>query len=163
MSQGIKNGRLDPARLKLRLIGSTALDGTDLPGLVRQLGLDGIIELVPRMSRRESLQEMASASALLLLQPGHPLSIPAKAYEYLALGRPVLALTDEGATADLINASGAGLVVRSSDEAGMELALQSLMNETSGCRPSARDLFDGELRAAEMRACLETLRRPSRV
>lgn len=60
----------------------------------RAAGVDAIVELAPRVSRDEAVQEMLDASGLLIFQ-GHECNrqIPAKAYEYLASGRPMLGLT----------------------------------------------------------------------
>src|SRR5204863_613760 len=99
IAAAVQSGDIDPRRFRLRLIGTLALDGVSLTKTCDELGLGEVVQLLPRMPRRDSLAEMMAASALLLVQPGHPLSIPAKAYEYLATGRPVLAIADEGETA----------------------------------------------------------------
>jgi len=39
----------------------------------------------------------------LILQPGSPLQIPGKIYEYIATGRPLLVIGGEGATARLVD------------------------------------------------------------
>ena len=103
-----RSGVIQASSFRLRLIGSQALEGVHLESVRDSLGLRDVVEIVPRMPRRDSLAEMLAASALLLVQPGHPLSIPAKAYEYLATGRPILAIADEGETANLV--VGAALV-----------------------------------------------------
>jgi hypothetical protein len=102
------------------------------------------------VTRRESLREMVSASALLLVQPGTTVSVPGKAYEYLAAGRPLLALAEEGETAELVRASGIGTSVR--PDAGieaLEAALISVIEIASGeyVRPPAA-LYDGRVHAA---------------
>jgi hypothetical protein len=45
---------------------------------------------------------MRQAPALLALQPSSPLQIPAKLYEYVAMGRPLLVVGGEGATSALV-------------------------------------------------------------
>ena len=52
---------------------------------------------------------------LVLLAPDQPYEIPAKAYEYLGSGVDILALTQEGATADLIRKTRGGVVVDPQD------------------------------------------------
>lgn len=152
-----RSGAIDLARFRLRLIGTLALDGVNLTKTCDELGLHDVVQLVPRIPRRDSLAEMTAASALLLVQPGHPLSIPAKAYEYLATGRPVLAIADEGETANLIRSSGAGLVVSGDDEAGMAAALGQLVRATANVRRADPVWFDGEQRAAEVAELFEAL------
>jgi glycosyltransferase involved in cell wall biosynthesis len=149
IAAGIRSRVIDASRFRLRLIGTQALEGVDLAAASEVLGLRDVVEIVPRMPRRDSLAEMMAASALLLVQPGHPLSIPAKAYEYLATGRPILAIADEGETANLVARSGAGIVVRGGDEEAMVKALGQLVTGTAGLRPAEPGWFDGERRAIE--------------
>jgi hypothetical protein len=99
---------------------------------------------------------MTSATALLLLQPGHPLSVPAKFYEYLAASKPILALA-VGETAALVRATGAGLVAPPGNEQAIRDALVSLAHGRSGWSPAAPSWFDGRVRAREMAAILEAV------
>ena len=145
-----RRGLLDPRRFRLRLLGTVALDGVDLPRTCNELGIGDIVEVVPRMSRRDSLAEMTSASALLLMQQGHPLSVPAKAYEYLASGRPILAIADEGETADLIRNSGGGMVISGRDEEQTVQALAELVRLPRHGRHVDAVWFDGARRSADV-------------
>jgi hypothetical protein len=91
---------------------------------------------------------MAAASCLLALQPGTTVSVPGKLYEYLAIGRPILAIAEEGETADLVRASGLGKAVLPHDEAAIEDALVELMNESiRDVRRPSPHLYDGNLAA----------------
>jgi len=157
IAAAIRSGLVDPARFRLRLLGTMALDGVNLTNTCAELDLTDVVQMVPRIPRHQSLAEMMAASALLLVQPGHPLSIPAKAYEYLATGRPVLAIADEGETANLIRNSGAGLVVSGTDETGMAQALGRLVSGTANVRPADPVWFDGEQRAAEVAELFDAL------
>jgi glycosyltransferase involved in cell wall biosynthesis len=57
------------------------------------LGLGDLVELAPRVDYREAIAELVRASGLILFQgPDCNDQIPAKAYEYLAAGRPILGL-----------------------------------------------------------------------
>jgi glycosyltransferase involved in cell wall biosynthesis len=144
-------GLLDRRNFRLRLIGSVALHGVDLASVRRELGLEDVVEFVPHLPRGESQHAMASASALLLVQPAHALSVPAKTYEYFAAARPILALADEGETAELIRASGMGEVVSPADDAAIAAALVRLVEGRTATRTSApANMFDGRVRAAEM-------------
>ncbi len=72
---------------------------------IRDLGLNSVVAVVERVPYVESLERQKKATVLLLLQDSTDTNmlIPAKAFEYLRMGRPILALTREGATADLLN------------------------------------------------------------
>jgi glycosyltransferase involved in cell wall biosynthesis len=150
IATAIRQGLIDRRRFRLRLIGTVVLDGVDLRAASEEFGLQDVVELISRMPRRQSLIEMVSASALLLIQPGHPLSVPAKAFEYLATGRPILAIADEGETADLVRQSQAGIVVSAADPQRMIEALVQLIHQPDTLRPANREWFDGEHRASEV-------------
>lgn len=82
------------------------------------LGLEDIVSLEPQISYPEALAEQGGADGLLLFQGAQfNVQIPAKAYEYLRIKRPVLALTDpRGDTAALLAEIGNGSTVAIDDE-----------------------------------------------
>jgi hypothetical protein len=86
--------------------------------LLDEYGIADLVEIQPRVSYSESLQECADADGLLLFQAANcNHQIPAKAYEYLRLRRPVLALTTEmGDTAALLNEVGGATIMDIADE-----------------------------------------------
>lgn len=81
--------------------------------LARGLGVEDLVHLLPPLPYREALQDCAAADALLLLQAAscnH--QIPAKAYEYLRIGKPILALTSgDGDTAALLRQGGGSTIL----------------------------------------------------
>lgn len=76
--------------------------------IIADMALEEIVTLQPSVSYHEALVEMASADGLLLFQGSvYNRQIPAKVYEYLRIGLPILALTDpEGDTAGLLASEG---------------------------------------------------------
>jgi hypothetical protein len=52
---------------------------------------------------------MKQAPVLLIVQPESPLQVPGKIYEYIALGRPLLLVGGEGATAGLVHRHNLGM------------------------------------------------------
>jgi glycosyltransferase involved in cell wall biosynthesis len=86
--------------------------------IIQDLGIGDLVHLLPALSYRQSLQDCADADALLLFQAAscnH--QIPAKAYEYLRLQKPILALTDTmGDTAALLRDNGGATIAALSDE-----------------------------------------------
>ncbi|NOY60720.1 MAG: glycosyltransferase family 4 protein, partial [Calditrichaeota bacterium] len=80
---------------------------------VDELALADYIRILPPVPYQQALQKMADADILLLFQ-GKSCNeqIPAKAYEYLRIGKPVFALTPaESETAKLISETKAGIIV----------------------------------------------------
>jgi glycosyltransferase involved in cell wall biosynthesis len=86
--------------------------------MIRQLAIDDIVHLLPSLPHHEAIQDCADSDALLVFQAAscnH--QIPAKVYEYLRLGKPILALTPhEGDTAALLKETGGATVVDLADE-----------------------------------------------
>ncbi len=61
-----------------------------------RFGVTDFVEVAPPVSHRAALQEMLEATSLLLMQgPRFDRQVPAKAYEYLRSGRPVLTLASK--------------------------------------------------------------------
>jgi glycosyltransferase involved in cell wall biosynthesis len=98
---------------------------------VESLGLGDRLELHPYVPRREALALQRDSDALLLLIPdagGRGQGVlSGKVFEYLAAERPILAaVPPDGAAADLIRDTGAGVVAAPDDVQGLKEALTSL-------------------------------------
>lgn len=151
-------GVIDGRSFCFRQVGRVALSGFDMPAERRRLGLEEMVSLAPSQPRRETLQDMLAASCLLLLQPGTTVSIPGKLFEYLAAGRPILALAEEGETSELVRASGRGVAVLPADQAGIERAIQAMVEGTMPMSEAVPlELFDGELRTRDLAGLLERM------
>ena len=74
-----------------------------------------MVDVGPPAGRAQTLQRIAQSDLLLLLAEGWALQIPGKTYEYLRAGRPILALTSEGALADLLRRTGGACVAEPDD------------------------------------------------
>jgi glycosyltransferase involved in cell wall biosynthesis len=95
------------------------------------IGLGDRLDLVPYAPRATSLALQRDSEALLLLIPdagGRGRGVlSGKVFEYLAAGRPILAVVPpDGAAAELIRAVGAGPVVAPDDVDGIRAALVEL-------------------------------------
>ncbi|HMW18565.1 MAG TPA: glycosyltransferase [Accumulibacter sp.] len=79
-----------------------------LKELAEKHGVQEMIECCPSVPYRQALSEMLRADGLLVMQSsGCNEQIPAKIYEYLRAGRPIVALTDPvGDTATTLQAAG---------------------------------------------------------
>jgi glycosyltransferase involved in cell wall biosynthesis len=97
-----------------------------------ELGLGDRLELHPYVPRRRSLELQRDSEALLLLIPeagGRGQGVlSGKVFEYLAAERPILAsVPPDGAAAELIEATGAGVVAPPDDPAAIADALRGLV------------------------------------
>ena len=105
----VKAQTLDPATFQIVFLGlwDPALEiaaRQAAPTLFRL----GCIEFRPPVERRDALQILWEADMLLVFQGGYYLQIPAKFYEYLATGRRIFAIAQEGALTDMLEQTGSG-------------------------------------------------------
>ena len=114
------------------------------------LDLGDRLELIPYVTRRRSLELQRDSEALLLLIPeagGRGRGVlSGKVFEYIAAERPILAsVPPEGAAADLIRETGAGVVAPPDDPAAIREALEGLHARWQAGKLSGPTL-DGESR-----------------
>jgi hypothetical protein len=112
--------------LTIRFIGKCRYaEGRSVEAMAGDHGLQGIVEVIDFLPRLEALKEMLRAHVLLLLANQQALQVPGKAYEYLAAGAKILAVTEEkGATADFIKRVG-GCVVPPDDHISIKKIIKS--------------------------------------
>jgi glycosyltransferase involved in cell wall biosynthesis len=133
-------GKRDPKPF-LQALAASGLDdvtvrflGDFRPGdreFMEGLGLADRVELIEHVPRRESLRLQRDSDALLLLIPeagGRGRGIlSGKVFEYLAAERPVLAVVPpDGAAAQLVRDTGAGIVAAPEDVDAIRAALVEL-------------------------------------
>jgi len=107
-----KESALRPSDLRIRFRASVHDDL--LQSLAQAHGAQDFIELCPAIPYREALAEMLSVDALLVMQASNcNAQIPAKIYEYLRAGKPILGLTDhDGDTAGVLRGAGLNDIAR---------------------------------------------------
>ncbi|MFN8060114.1 MAG: glycosyltransferase [Vicinamibacterales bacterium] len=150
LARAIEKGLVERRTFRLRLLGATSIAGVDVTSAIAELGLTDVIEFVARVPRRQSLVEILSADALLIVQPATAVSVPGKLYEYFAAGRPILALTVPGETASLVERSGIGVAVSATDEDAIAAGLHAVVALSRRApAPAPRSLYDGKARAAD--------------
>lgn len=125
-------GTITPQRLRLRFRAAVADDL--LMRLAAEHGVAGYLDLCPPIPYREALAEMLRADALLVMQASNcNEQIPAKLYEYLRAGRPVLCLTDPaGDTAGVLRAAGIDALARLDEAADIASLLQRFVSHGAG-------------------------------
>jgi glycosyltransferase involved in cell wall biosynthesis len=132
------------------------------------LELGDRLELIPYAPRSESLALQRDSEALLLLIPeagGRGRGIlSGKVFEYIAVGRPILAVVPpDGAAAELIRETGAGVVAPSDDPTAIRAALEELHSRWRDgglpdveLTPEWRDRLSRRTRVEEMAAVLRS-------
>ncbi len=101
--------QLKPEIIRLRFVGGWDTADQECESYAVNLEKHGFLRREPPVSHSVCLREMQRSSVLLVLQPDSPLQVPAKIYEYIATGRPLLLIGGEGATANLVARHGLGV------------------------------------------------------
>ncbi|MDP2004472.1 MAG: glycosyltransferase [Rubrivivax sp.] len=122
-----EGGVIDPTTLRLRFRAPVAEDL--LRRLAAEHGVLPYLEICPAVGYREALAEMLRADALMIMQASNcNAQIPAKLYEYLRAGRPVLCLSDPaGDTAAALRAAGLDAIARLDDAQDIARLLQRFL------------------------------------
>jgi peptidoglycan/xylan/chitin deacetylase (PgdA/CDA1 family)/glycosyltransferase involved in cell wall biosynthesis len=98
---------------------------TELSQLVKNLKMEDWVEIEPPIAYTDAIEEMKMASLLLVFQgKNFNTQIPAKIYEYLRTGKPVMGLVDpEGDTAKKLSEFNAPLIANIESEKDIEKVL----------------------------------------
>lgn len=122
----VRSGGISSTDLSLSFLGGGSfLFSEAVERAIREWGLEKVtVRIKERIPYRESLRRLAQADVLVVLSepvgngPGieaekayTQMMVPAKVYEYLRLGRPILALVGDGAVRDLLESVGSGCAV----------------------------------------------------
>ena len=92
VSRLIESGRLSGARFRIRLLGN--VDGQSMPpeSFLQRARAQGWLEIIPQeVPRAEAQHLMQTSDGLLLIQPQSAIQVPGKLFDYVQIGRPVLA------------------------------------------------------------------------
>jgi hypothetical protein len=111
----------DDIIIRLRATGHDDLFSQQL----KQLKIEQLVQLEPTVPYEQALQEMFDVDGLLLLQAANcNFQIPAKAYEYIRVQKPVLGLTPtEGDTGQLLLQAGNAVIAPLDNKIEIKLAL----------------------------------------
>ena len=122
-TQQIRTGGL---RIELRASGQEDY----YQRILHELGIEDVVSLLSALPYAEGLEEAAASDGLLLFQAANcDHQIPAKAYEYLRIGKPILALTSHtGDTAALLNETGGATIVDIADEQAILEAIPKFLD-----------------------------------
>lgn len=152
-------GVVDASRLRLQFRAS-GHDGW-LREQAQAHGVAGLVDCLPPLPYDAALAEMMDADALLLLQSRDCNDqIPAKAYEYLRAGRPVLSLADpQGDTGALMRRAGLPHVAALEDAPAVARELRAFLarlaqGDAPGPDPALVRSASRQGRAAELAGVL---------
>jgi hypothetical protein len=128
--------------IRFEVMGNVHLAGADLETEIARRNLGTDVQVRGQIPYKEALQEIAQSDLLVLLDsPGRTIGVPAKLYEYLGAGRPILALAEpNGDTAQILRDSGVLHRIAPPKDAGrIGQALAELVEELRNDGPAAHD------------------------
>jgi glycosyltransferase involved in cell wall biosynthesis len=122
-------------RLLLRASGHDV----QLRAMAATHGAEGVITFGSPVSYRAALAEMQASHGLLVLQAANcNRQVPAKLYEYLRAGRPILGLTDPaGDTAGTLRSAGIHAIAPLDDATAIRIALRRFIDDVRNERAAA--------------------------
>ena len=97
----IAAGRLAAENVRVRLIGPVQPDSIPGPEFIHRAKTEGWLDLVTEQIPQSEARQIAQTSdGLLLLQPQSAVQVPGKLFEYLKIGRPILAFVQPNSPAE---------------------------------------------------------------
>lgn len=125
----IRSGRIKSTDIIVEFIGTVANELSGLYDKIKEYDLQDSVKFLPPVSFNRSIQTMYTADGLLLIQPGTDLQVPAKLFEYMYTGTPVLAIAEEGSATDRVLKKGRlGLLAPSGNIELIEQQILEMMN-----------------------------------
>jgi glycosyltransferase involved in cell wall biosynthesis len=124
-------------RVRLVLAGRPTADDEKL---LAQAALGEAVLHVGLLSRVAAVSLQRQADGLLLMTGTDSSEATGKLFEYLASGRPLIALARDNEAARIVEATGTGVVVAPDDEAAITAALEALLDGTLARTYAPREL-----------------------
>lgn len=133
LAQCIAEGKIKHEDICIQFAGVFDYPGqTGNSELVRELGLQEVVEQLGYLKHDEVAVRMMQAHALLLIGDADPdagLYIPGKLYEYIFAERPILALMQQGEGTKLIEQYAAGKVVSTNNLHDVAEAIEQMVQD----------------------------------
>jgi len=130
VSSLIKSKTISASDIRIKLVGNCRyIESIPTEEIIKKYDLVSVVEVIDPVPQTEAHRIIRQSHISLLLAPNQPYQIPAKTYEYIGLGTPILALTGEGATADLINSTEFGKAIHPDNIDSIKAYLIKEMNQ----------------------------------
>ncbi len=122
---------LDKKEADLKVVFRGCGNESMIMKMISELELDDWVSIGASVSYADAIKEMIQSDVLLVFQGAvYNKQIPAKIYEYIRSGRPILALTDEkGETAQFLKGWNGIYMADIESSEGIESVLTTIMND----------------------------------
>jgi glycosyltransferase involved in cell wall biosynthesis len=118
----IKEKAISEGDLVIRFVGAVDPE-FNIYDWIRRGELQKVVTIDPSLPHGKYLELLSCSDLLLLIQPETDLQVPSKLFEYIAVGRPILALVHDGATKSLVEEYKRGHIVDPYDVTAIKKAL----------------------------------------
>jgi hypothetical protein len=131
LSQLAHEGNANLSEINVKLVGNCQLiNGNPISSMIHAYGLESVVEVLDQVSRLKALEIIRQSHLALLFAPNQPFQIPSKVYDYMGTGTSILAITEDGATSDLLRSTHCGGVFDPTNIEGIkEFVLHAMNNE----------------------------------
>ncbi|MEW6323807.1 MAG: peptidoglycan bridge formation glycyltransferase FemA/FemB family protein [Nitrospirota bacterium] len=114
-------GKVSLDRLRIMLVGDCAdIGGQPISDVTTGYGLAAVVEAVPTVPYTAALEFIARSHVALLFAPNQPYQLPAKIYDYMGLGVPILAIAGPGVTEQVLRETNTGAAFEPSNISGIK-------------------------------------------
>ena len=158
-------GAAEAMRAKVLLLGAAVKLIELNPTLYEQAQRDGWLELRATVPRPEAQRVIEEADGLLIVQPHTGVQVPGKLFEYVCVGRPVLAIVPRSSPIEhiLTNAAVPSVCIYPDDPADTSdrkvLDYLRLPNTAAPINDWFRSNFSGEVQAEALAGIIEQVAR----
>ncbi len=159
----IGSGKLSPSEILIQLIGTARPGSIPNPEFVAEATERGWLKLTEHVPQEQAQRIIQESDGLLLVQPHSTLQVPGKLFEYVQIGRPVLAFIMPNTPIERIltqsRVPSAFAYTGASEERIDEAVLQFFHLDTQAVQPSAwfEDSFNGQHQASQLLAIMNSL------
>jgi glycosyltransferase involved in cell wall biosynthesis len=126
----IDEGVIRKEEVEVHFVGDVMkAEGKPVREMIARYDMDDCVIVDGLLPYAGAIARIQASDVLLLLAPDQYLCIPAKAYEYIGAGKAILCIAMEGATANLIRGTGAGIVANPFCPGEIKEAIRKLFAE----------------------------------
>jgi glycosyltransferase involved in cell wall biosynthesis len=149
-------GAQEAAAVRILLLGATDSKAGFDQALFACAQREGWLELRPQLPRAEAQRLLEEADGLLLVQPQSNVQVPGKLFEYMCIGRPIVALVQRASAVEdvLVKAEAQHVCIYTNDsaEAADRKMLEFLRLPNTATAPSEwfQSSFDASRQTAEL-------------
>ena len=156
-------GAQEAAAARILLLGATDSKAGFDQALFACAQREGWLELRPQVPRAEAQRLLEEADGLLLVQPQSNVQVPGKLFEYMCIGRPIVALVQRASAVEdvLVKAEARHVCIYTDDsaEAADRKMLEFLRMPNTPTAPSEwfQSSFDVRQQTAELAKIIEAI------